>query len=79
LKFDPDEGCGTRVSKLRGERPGIPALWFRPLYALCSPLWICYVVDIYDGYRILFFGPKGENGENICCIFAPVAELTHDF
>jgi hypothetical protein len=38
LKFDPDEGFGTRISKLRGERPGIPALGFRLLYALCSPL-----------------------------------------
>jgi hypothetical protein len=63
LKFDPDEGCGTRVSKLRGERPGIPALGFRPLYVICSPLLICYVIDIMMVTGFCFLAQKAKMGK----------------
>jgi hypothetical protein len=63
LKFDPDEGCDTRVSRLKGERPGIPALGFRPLYALCSPLRICYVVDLMMVIGFYFLIEKAKMGK----------------
>jgi hypothetical protein len=42
LKFDPDEGCDSRVSKWRGETAGIPRLGF----ALCLPVQSGYIIDL---------------------------------
>jgi hypothetical protein len=41
LKFDPDEGCDCRVTKLRGKTRGIPRFDF----ALYLPLQIGYIID----------------------------------
>jgi hypothetical protein len=78
LKFDPDEGCDFRVSNGEARQPESRA-WVSPivcpLFALADLLCCCF----HDGYLILIFGPKGEYGQNNCCILAPAVDLTHGF
>jgi hypothetical protein len=40
----------------------IPALGFRPLYVLCSPLWICYVIDLMMVTGFSFLVQKAKMG-----------------
>ena len=40
----------------------IPALGFRLLYVLCSPLWICYVIDLMMVTGFSFLVQKAKMG-----------------
>jgi hypothetical protein len=72
LKFDPDEGRDSRVTKWSDETPGIPRLGF----ALCLPIQIGYVVEPKTVNGFCFRSAMPFLGK-LLLHFAPSEELTH--